>query len=1188
MFRLLLVISGLTFGPLTSTSAWAEHHVLSGQWLAGDGLPVDTVNSLALDGNGYLWAGTHDGLVRFDGFEFVHFNADTNPALPSNRINQLFTVGQHLIVRFENDEFGTLDGDAYQRIGHAMRENLHADDSGLWYAQGEDLIRWEPDSGIRHLATFENLAIIHPDPNGERLFLGMDSARVVEHDPNANHSRMVINDLDGPVLALALAPDGLLGILTSSSFRVIELESGRLRWSLAFPQHQWDHRDLTWTTDGWLTTMGGTPPFGRMVQITRHGIEPVKAAPFDFHYFVMNRTDDQGRFWVNQGTRLYRDGELIHETDEPIIDFHFDRYGQVWLGTLRGGLKRVSEAIMRNACPADDCIDDPNTYLITEHADGLLIGNQHALYYHDPDEQSWTRLMHFYPLSALADGDELLVGGNGLCRLQTDGLCVGGPPAPEPEIRMLIRDAIDAVWMGSDHGLYRRSPDGQWSDQPLSHAFIRAAVELDEQRLVFGSAGDGVLMGHIRSPSDPIEVIASIDNGLASNSVRSLHVLPDHRLLVGLEDRGMCLLDPDRGVERCISVAEGLPHHSAHRIIEDDFGRLWVNTNNGIYLVAIDHLLDFFEKRVDELTVRRFDMLDGMPSAEGNGSIHQAGTRTADGRIWFPNQRGVVVIEPQRAEPSRHVLSASIDALGHAGNLPIELSAEARMLRVRLRATALRGAHAVQFRYRMAKTQPWNFVANQSELSFESLAPGNYQLEVQARYRDGQWPDEATLLAFAVPPRLAERSSFWVAMGMFGLLVLGGLLWREHGQVARLESQVNHRTSELRNALATVRVQATNIRQAADRRHHNFLTISQELRAPLLRILGPLRDLSSKSPDKSQLKRMQQGAEHMQTLIDQMLELEQIDHGQPGTFEPTRLPELIRHTLKAAEPAIEAKAITVEVMPSNHDQALWSKANRAQLERALAIVLENAIKFARNKGLVRVGVSVSPRSDHARVLVEDDGPGIPPEQHPSIFEPFYRGSGQSGLGLGLTLSRRIIEQHGGTISVARSELGGASFLMELPLTDAPDQTEIPLPDRSAHTENDPVRPMPASASVAEKPTTERQGPITSRKSSTFMSRLDQAMNDQIDNSELDVDQLAALSGTSRASLYRRLQEYRNMTPAEFIRDFRLRRAAEMLRQSDARISEIAFAVGFKRPSTFARAFQSRYRCSPSQYRKYSD
>ena len=1286
----------LADGGIASTHS---SYILSGQWQSADGLPVDSLYSVVIDEQGRLWTASHDGLSRFDGFEFVHFHIDSEPPLPSNRLSRVHELSGHLILHFEDQQLGVFDEQRFERIAQVSRERLLVKSTGLWFVEDDRVMRWNPESGAQWVGRLPGVTAIAAHPNGNDLMLSTVSGDVVQLSYSDGTLQPIFQLDDAPALGLSSSPDGQLGILGHSSFTAVDLDTRTTAYAVAIPSTQHDTRQIHWTQEGWLLTLDGPPPLGRLVRITPDGIAAIETAPYDFHHFTFSRQDGQGRHWVNHGNQLIRDGQPVYSSDWPIFDFRFDRYGQVWLATLQGGLKQLTVPVMEPACAGRDCMEDPNSYLVTEHADGLLIGSQFALYHHKPEDQSWQRLLIFHPLSSLVDGDELLIGGSGLCRLTSEGHCANGREWAGHVIRMLYRDTTNAVWMGSSQGLFRRDPTGQWNGTALSPAFVRAGVSMDDGRLIFATAQDGVLLVPDPFEPDRIDNLVSTQNGLASNAVRSLHVLPDQRLLVGLEDRGLCLVNPDHGVERCISVADGLPHHSVHRMIEDEYQRLWINTNQGIYQVETAHLLDFLEGRAAQLNTRRFDTRHGMPSSEGNGGLHQAGTRTADGRIWFPNQRGVVVIHPERAQPTRHLLTASITALGHASDQAIRLPAEGRFLRLRLGATALKGAQFVQFRYRLGATAPWNFIGEQTELAFESLAPGNYQLEVQARYSDGQWPEQSTRLDFQVPHRLTERAAFWTSLALVGLLLLASLFWRERTQVARLERTVNRRTAELSKALSTVQAQAADIQRHANRRHQLFLAIGHELRTPLTLILGPLQDRKS-PPSTQQLARMRQGSEQMANLIEQILDLEQVEHVRPDDFKPQRLSDLLIRAMETATLLADAKDIDLDAEWQALGRDHWIQADSAHLDRALLILLDNAIKYAPEGGKVQLRIALDPQSERVAIQIEDNGPGIEPAQREEIFEPFVRASAQqTGTGLGLALCRRIVEQHGGSIWVDDSALGGANFVLELPLARGlPDSdsaqalstgrilvvddnpgirahvTEI-LADRyelleaagaheaerlarshapdimlidasmpqvdgltlirrlredeqtagialilfTAHGHRDmevdafragadhylekpftadqllsrvervlqqrslPVKPT-ASAPDTPSPPVQAASAGT-EPGSAFIQHLEHILSSHLNDPELDVDQLAALCGTSRASLYRKLADRRDMTPAEFIREFRLRRAADLLRDSSLTVSEIADQVGFRRLSGFTRAFKAHFHCTPSAYRK---
>ena len=111
--------------------------------------------------------------------------------------------------------------------------------------------------------------------------------------------------------------------------------------------------------------------------------------------------------------------------------------------------------------------------------------------------------------------------------------------------------------------------------------------------------------------------------------------------------------------------------------------------------------------------------------------------------------------------------------------------------------------------------------------------------------------------------------------------------------------------------------------------------------------------------------------------------------------------------------------------------------DRGQLEQVVLNLMINAAEAINGRGTILVSTSESQKSSHVRLMVEDSGPGIPEDERLKIFEPFYttkRSGGGSGLGLSIT--HGIVQRHGGRISVADSQLGGALFLIRLPLENA--------------------------------------------------------------------------------------------------------------------------------------------------------
>ena len=132
---------------------------------------------------------------------------------------------------------------------------------------------------------------------------------------------------------------------------------------------------------------------------------------------------------------------------------------------------------------------------------------------------------------------------------------------------------------------------------------------------------------------------------------------------------------------------------------------------------------------------------------------------------------------------------------------------------------------------------------------------------------------------------------------------------------------------------------------------------------------------------------------------------------------------------------LEEHGTKLEVSLRSDEHPLPMDARR--IEQVLTNLMTNAIRYGPISGVIRVEtreVSVA-GCRHVEVIVEDDGPGVPPEDRERLFEPFVRGEGANevqGLGIGLAICRRVIEAHGGSIRIETSELGGARFCFSLP------------------------------------------------------------------------------------------------------------------------------------------------------------
>ena len=215
--------------------------------------------------------------------------------------------------------------------------------------------------------------------------------------------------------------------------------------------------------------------------------------------------------------------------------------------------------------------------------------------------------------------------------------------------------------------------------------------------------------------------------------------------------------------------------------------------------------------------------------------------------------------------------------------------------------------------------------------------------------------------------------------------------------------------------------------------------MSHELRTPLNAILGfgqllEMDDLDDQQRDN--VGYILKGGRHLLTLIDEVLEISRIEAGNLFvSVEPVDAAAALREAASLIQPMASARGIDVAIEVDDGEER-WAAGDLQRLKQVLLNLLSNAVKYNRDGGSIAVSIVKAPAK--LRIVVADTGDGIPPEKLPRLFNPFDRLgaelSGIEGTGLGLALSRRLMEAMGGTLS-ADSELGaGTTFWLELPIS----------------------------------------------------------------------------------------------------------------------------------------------------------
>jgi AraC-like DNA-binding protein/ligand-binding sensor domain-containing protein len=854
------------------------------EWSAASGLPTETISSLAIDHENQLWLGSTDGVVRYQGFDFRHFHRGTTPALPGNRVMEIHPAPRRgVVVHFEDGKLGFLSESTYLALGRADAGHLAVFDDRVWFisAGNGTLHSWSRSGGLS-VHESDELSALHYDDFGRRLLLGAADGRVLALS-NAPAARpAVVAQAAFAVRGIAAGPGERLLILGPSGASEhpgpdMPAAPARLtRWA----QEQSNGFRATWTERGWLvanlrTGAGVGPNLLDGTSVRRLPVlQPVAAAANRSPGRIEFR-DDRGRRWTNDGTRLFRDGQLMYQGQERILSFVVDPYDQLWIAQPRGGLRLLKQNFIQTLGREPGQLPDPNIYMVAEHDGQVLIGNWMGLTRFDPATSQWTQLLERYVTEVMPTPEGLLIGEKGICLLTAPNECREVPdfPARESQVLLLHRDRRGALWAGTEEGLYRRDPAGNWSPAPLDGAVVRTVLEDDLGRLTFGTRGQGLLIAPIEgeSQSRPFTRVGP-RQGLPSGFVRAILGLSEGGALVGTEDAGLCLLNRAREVIRCMSTKDGLPHHSVHYMLVDAKNRLWVNSNYGVYNIDLSTLLSFLRGERNAATgFRHFGVRDGLPSLEGNGGVHQAGAIVGDGTIWFPNQFGLVSIRPDiQAAQLQHKLTPRIRVVRWASERPLELPTDNRHLQLDLAAISLASPENVEFRYRFARDSKWTELGTRRHLNFRDLKPGPHQIEVDARHVGGPWSGEHARLDFLVRYRLHEHPAFQSLLALLLLAGVGVFWWMVRRRKRSLENQIEATSSQLAEASHQVATLGHTLRQV-DVEHRSALrAISKELRTALDAAFQPLLGQRERSWATREHEGVRKQTRMLRALIDQI------------------------------------------------------------------------------------------------------------------------------------------------------------------------------------------------------------------------------------------------------------------------------------------------------------------------------
>jgi signal transduction histidine kinase/ligand-binding sensor domain-containing protein/DNA-binding response OmpR family regulator len=1030
------------------------------------GFSSSQVTSIAQDKNGFLWFGTWKGLNRYDGYEFKVFRHD--PKSPAS-------LSDGGIFALLSDQSG-----------------------GLWVGTSTGLDRFDETTETFTHYVFENKDPATKAQNNNVFYLCEDrqgnvwaGCRYGLHrvEPKTGKTTSYANNPNDPVSlsdsrvrALHIAADGTLWVGTAKGLNRFDPGSGKFH--RFFPDSLFFN--IKDGKDGalFLATRSGEYFFNPATSNIL-----VKCKPEEYPPVFVDKNDGASWFFSKNGlTKRWADGRSEEFTYSPNnhdglnsanINLVFqDREGSIWICT-DNGLNLLTPDAFRfrhfKHRPNDlNSLSHDVVLCVFEGRDGAIwLGTMGGgLNRLDPKTGSVRR----YPFD-VPDSPRSTSSGN-IFRVVEDftgtlwvGLLDKGLDRLDPKTGTFshhrwndIRDMVSyfyeskdsVLWIGHQGGVSRF--DRESGDFGFAHYAPEAKKQgglgvvtgiLEDHTGAWWVCSNGYYLNrfdprtmkyerYLPNPSDSCSI--------RSDNIQAIYEDRKGRLWVGTMT-GLDRYDRKTGRFTHFGLEHGLPDLVIGHLLEDGAGRLWLATGKGI-------------ARYDEAANRfySYDKTDGLSSNESWDFIKSPSTgafllATADGLTMFhpdslrpnPTPPPVVFTRFTRYDVREN---ETVEEPGISGKTAVTLSPHEKIFTVEFAALSFRKTEKNRYAYLLEGfNKNWVPLGSKREVSFTHLDPGTYTLRVKASIGDPDshrgWNETgASLKIIILPPWYRTWWAYLAYAALLAAAIYFVFKMLKNKWLLKMELEMEHREAERLKELDAAKTRL-------------YTNITHEFRTPLTVISGMAEQIREHPAETlgAGVDMIKRNSQYLLRLVNQMLDLRKLEVGKmPVDMVNGDVLPFLRYLLESFHSLANSKNIQLHF--ETELQLLEMDFDADKLQKIVSNLLSNALKFTpvggkvtlfaglRNeeRGMIsHVGSTPITHPSFFVLTISDTGIGTPPEKLPFIFDHFYQVDDThsrpgEGTGIGLALTKELVNLMGGTIEVESTPGAGSVFTVMLPLT----------------------------------------------------------------------------------------------------------------------------------------------------------
>lgn len=1008
-----------------------------------EGLSQVSVLSIYQDDIGYLWFGTEEGLNRFDGTEIKIFQVEENnqAGLPSNIINAIqgdgkgnlyMLSGYHTLVTYNlrSNEFSTL----------ATGSNTIANgQNNLWYAQNNKIIRYDYNSK-QHLDYYllpknHTVTAIAELPN-KVLYVGTDHG-LIAIDANKREQRLISN-----VQISTIYEDSRKNIWVGTLEQGVYLISrdGQINHFLDKKRGDAISSNIirAFCEDNygqiWIGSFGGLdvyiPERGTIRNYNQYSNNPLDLSHNSVYALFK---DIQGTIWVgtyfggvnyfNPETNFfnyyYPQKNVSNALNFPIVGKMVeDKRGDLWVCTEGGGLnflnRKTKQFTHYNKTNSNIAENNLKSIWYNAKNDKLYIGTHlGGLSIFDIGKKTFknlnTKNQPYLLNDVIADihpynNGLIVLTQKGLCFLDLDTETIR-PFFDDKKLSDLIGNNITTVfvdsknnlWCETNTGLKRLNLDNK-EFRLYKHGFdnvgsigrhmVTKIFQSSKKELFFASKGSG-LFKYIHD-KDVFLRYSSKADGLLSDFIYDM-AETSYGYLILHTNKGINLFDTENKKNIIIDKNRGLPLE----MINYGCG-IYCTSDSEIFAGGMNGMISFFEKQIST------------PDKAYNLFFSE---------LYIDNK----LIEPNA---KKNILSESLAFVSS-----LRLKHWQNNILIKFATNNFVKSNQKQFEYKLEEVDKAWIKSTDQRIRYSNLNPGKYELRV--REHGVENTREIKLTIHIAPPFYAT----WLAFLLYFILA-SFLIWRI---IVFYKSRLKLKTS-----LAYEKRENDRIKELNQAKLQFFTNVSHEFRTPLTLIIGHVEAMlqsgNTSQSISNKLHKINNNALHLRNLISELLDFRKQERGMMQL-------KVSHHDFVAFSRSIfdtfndmaNSKKINYSFECAEKQIMLWFDA--AQMQKVLFNLLSNAFKYTPDKGNVRL--RIERKTDCVRLKVIDNGIGIPTNDLERIFERFYQSKNHEGYasasfstGVGLALSKGIVDLHKAQLKAHNNSDKGATFELELLLGNA--------------------------------------------------------------------------------------------------------------------------------------------------------